>query len=85
MQEIEISQCLFLLYARQDCQSSQSGKTFLPCLGLSSKSYLWNSISLIFLKLPHQVDMKNSVNPVWHGVGKQEKMLIFRATKGHKT
>ena len=23
------------------------------------------------------------LNPVWHGVGKQEKMLIFRATKGH--
>ena len=22
------------------------------------------------------------LNPVWHGIGKQEKMLIFRATKG---
>ena len=23
-----------------------------------------------------------TLNPVWHGIGKQEKLLIFRATKG---
>ena len=35
----------------------------------SSKSHHENSISLIFLKSPHQVDMKNVVKPSKHFFG----------------
>ena len=51
MQEIEISQCLFVFI----CKTGQ------PIKPIQQKSYLWNSIFFIFLKFPHQVDMKNIV------------------------
>ena len=58
MKEIEFSRWLFELPAKQHSQFSPSISTFLPCLSLPSKSHRENSISLIFLESPHQVDMK---------------------------
>ena len=69
MKEIEFSQWLFELPAKQHSQFSPSGSTFLPCLGLPSKSHCENSISSIFLESPHQIDMKNVVKSSKHFFG----------------
>jgi hypothetical protein len=61
MQEIELSRWLFELPAKLHSQFSPAGSTFLPCLGLPSKSHRKNLISSIYLESPHQVDMKNFV------------------------
>ena len=61
MKEIEFSQWLFELPAKQHSQFSPSGSTFSPCLSLPSKSHCENSISSIFLESTHQVEMKNVV------------------------
>ena len=77
MKEIEFSRWLFELPAKQYSQFSPSGSTFLPCLGLPSKSHRVNSISSIFLESPHQVDMKNVVKCYKHFFG------YFNALKTH--
>ena len=69
MKEIEFSRWLFELPAKQHSQFSPSGSTFLPCLSLPTKSHLESSISSIFLKCPHQVDMKNVVKFSKHFFG----------------
>ena len=77
MQEIEFSRLLFELPAKQHSQFSPSGSTFLPCLGVPSKSHRQNSISSIFLESPHQVDMKILVKRYKHFFG------YFIALKTH--
>ena len=69
MKDIEFSRWLFKLPAKQHSQLSPSGSTFLPYLGLPSKSYHDNSISSIFSESPHQVDMKNVVKSPKHFFG----------------
>ena len=65
------------LPAKYHSQFSPSGSTFLPCLGLPSKSHRENSISSIFLESPHQVDMKNVVKCYKHF------FAYFNALKTH--
>ena len=77
MKEIEFSRWLFELPAKQHSQFRPSGSTFLPCLGLPSKSHRENSISSMLLESPHQVDMKNVVKCQKHFFG------YFNALKTH--
>ena len=77
MKEIKFSRWLFELPAKQHSQFSPSGSTFLPFLGLPSKSHRENSISSIFSESPHHVDMKNVVKCQKHFLG------YFNALKTH--
>ena len=77
MTEIEFSRWLFELPAKQHSQSSPSGSTFLPCLGVPSKSHCENSIFSIFLESSHQVGMKNVAKCYKHFLG------YFNALKTH--
>ena len=59
MEEIEFSRWLFEGRPRQGKNVLPDGLNWLCNFAGSSKSHRENSISLIFLKSPHQVDMEN--------------------------
>ena len=61
MEEIEFSRWLFEGRLRQDKNVLPDGLNWLCYFVGSSKSHHENSISFIFLKSHHQVDMKNVV------------------------
>ena len=69
MDEIEVSRWLFEGSLRQGKNVLLDGLNWLCYFAGSSKSLLENSISLIFLKSPHQVDMKNVVKSSKHFFG----------------
>ena len=68
-EEIEFSRWLFEGRPRQ-CKNVLPDGLNWPCYFVgSSKSHRENSISFIFLKFPHQVDMKNVVKSSKHFFG----------------
>ena len=69
MEEIEFSRWLFEGRLRQGKNMLPNGPNGLCFLAGSSKSHRENSISFIFLKYPHQVDMKNVVKCSKHFFG----------------
>ena len=65
MEEIGFSQWLFEGRLRQGKNVLPDGLNWLCYFVGSSKSHHENSISFIFLKSPHQVDMKNVAQFFW--------------------
>ena len=66
MEEIEFSRWLFEGRLRQGKSVLPDGLNWLCYFASSSKSHRENSISFIFLKSPHQVDMKIVVKSSKH-------------------
>ena len=69
MEEIEFSRWLFEGRLRQGKNVLPDGLNWLCYFAGNSKSHPENSISLIFLEFPHQVDMKNVVKSSKHFFG----------------
>ena len=69
VEEIEFSRWPFDGRLRQGKNVLPDGLNWLCCFAGDSKGHCKNSISFIFLKLPHQVDMKNVVKSVKHFFG----------------
>ena len=69
MEEIEFSRWLFEGRPRQGKNVLPDGLNWLCYFAGNSKSHRENSISFIFLKSPHQVDIKNVVKSSKHFFG----------------